>query len=46
MKQIALDNKIKITKMVIISNEELYKKLKDKDITINKKIKLEDFKRK
>jgi hypothetical protein len=45
LKQIALDNKIKITKMDIISNEELHKKLKDKDITINKKIKLEDFKR-
>ena len=45
LKQIALDNKIKITKMVVISNDELHKKLKDKNITINKKIKLEDFKR-
>jgi hypothetical protein len=45
LKQIALDYKIKITKMVVISNEELHKKLKDKDIIINKNIKLEDFKR-
>ena len=45
LKQLALDNKIKITKMVVIGNDELHKKLKDKDITINKKIKLEDFKR-
>jgi hypothetical protein len=45
LKQLALDNKIKITKIVIISINELHKKLKDKDITINKKIKLEDFKR-
>lgn len=45
LKQIAIDNKIKITKMVVISNDELHKKLKDKNIIINKKIKLEDFKR-
>ena len=45
LKQIAIDNKIKITKMVVISNDELHKKLKDKDIIINKNIKLEDFKR-
>ena len=45
LKQIAKKNKIKITKMVVISNDELHKKLKDKDIIINKKIKLEDFKR-
>jgi hypothetical protein len=45
LKQIALDNKIKITKMVVIGNDELHKKLKDKNIIINKKIKLEDFKR-
>jgi len=31
--------------MVVISNDELHKKLKDKNIIINKKIKLEDFKR-
>ena len=45
LKQIAKKNKIKITKMVVISNDELHKKLKDKNININKKIKLEDFKR-
>ena len=45
LKQIAKKNKIKITKMVVISNDELHKKLKDKNITINKNIKLEDFKR-
>ena len=45
LKQIAIKNKIKITKMVVISNDELHKKLKDKNIIINKKIKLEDFKR-
>jgi hypothetical protein len=45
LKQIAIKNKIKITKMVVISNDELHKKLKDKDIIINKNIKLEDFKR-
>ncbi len=45
MKQLALKHKIKITKMVIISINELHKKFKDKDSTINKKIKLEDFKR-
>ena len=45
LKQIAKKNKIKITKMVVISNDELHKKLKDKNIIINKKIKLEDFKR-
>jgi hypothetical protein len=45
LKQLAIKNKIKITKMVVISNDELHKKLKDKNITINKKIKLEDFKR-
>ena len=45
LKEIAKKNKIKITKMVVISNDELHKKLKDKNIIINKKIKLEDFKR-
>ena len=45
LKEIAKKNKIKITKMVVISNDELHKKLKDKNIIINKNIKLEDFKR-
>lgn len=43
LQQIALDNNIKITKIVIISINELHKKLKEKYIIMNKNIKLKDF---
>ena len=45
LKQLALKHNIKTTKIVNISINELLEKLRDKNIIINKKIKLEDFKR-